>query len=93
LAIDDLPLEAAVLSPYANRVLALFEKRGGIKNQHALMVGENRSEAPPHTVGAPRCVCDEVLEGLVRAWFGHSRQHRFHRLARAVAEDSLNVPP
>jgi hypothetical protein len=36
---------------------------------------------------------DEVLQCLIVAGVGDPREHRFHRFARTVAQDAVNVAP
>jgi hypothetical protein len=92
LAIGDFPQGAAVLPRHPDRLTALFGKARAIENQQAFAFRNHRAQATPHRVGVPRRVGNEVLEGLVRSRLRHPRQHGFHRFARAVAEQPLDVP-
>ena len=47
----------------------------------------------PHDLGLPRGMRDEVLEGLIGRRLADPRQHRRHRLARAVAQQAVDVLP
>ena len=93
LAIRDLAQRATVLARDAHRVRALFGKTRPVENQQAFAFRHDRAQPPPHGVGTPRGIGDEVLEGLVRSRVGHARQHRFHGFAPAVAEQPLDVAP
>ena len=55
--------------------------------------GRHRPQSPPHDLGLPRRMRDEVLEGLIRRRLADPRQHRRHRLARAVAQQAVDVLP
>ena len=92
LTIGDLPQRPAILARHADRVSPLFGKARAVENQQAFAFGHHRPQATPDCVGIPRRIGDEVLERLVGSGLGHPRQHRFHRLARAVAEQPLHVP-
>ena len=92
LAIGDLAQRATVLARDPDRVRALLRETRAVDDHQPLAFGQHRPQAPPDAVGAPRGVGDEVLKGLVGPRIGYARQHRFHRLARAVAEQPLDVP-
>ena len=92
LTIGDLPQRATVLARDTDRLPPLFRETGAVEDQHSLVFGNQRAQLAPDAFGIPGPIGNEVLEGLIRAGIGDARQHRFHRLARAVAEESLHVP-
>ena len=92
LTIGDLPQRPAILARHTDRVGPLFRKARAVENQQTFAFGKHGPQATPDGVGVPRRIGDEVLEGLVGSGLGHPRQHRFHRFARAVAEQPLHVP-
>ena len=63
-----------------------------VDDQQAFALGQDRPQPSPDLVGTPRRIGDEMLNRLVGPGLGDARQHRFHRLARAVAEQPLHVP-
>ena len=93
LAIGHLAQRAAVLPRHPDRVRALFGETGLVEDQHAAPFGHHGPQAPPHRLGVPGRVGDEVLEGLIGRRLGHPGQHRLHRLATAVAEEPVDVLP
>jgi hypothetical protein len=93
LAIRDLAERPTVLTHDTDRVRALFRKTGAIEDRDAAPFGNHGPQAPPHLRGVPGRVRDEMLEGLIGDRLGDAREHRLHRLALAVAEDSLHVGP
>src|SRR5215211_3558208 len=46
---------------------------------------------PPHGVGRPRRIGDEMLKRLIRARIADALQHRAHRLPPAVAQQPEEV--
>ena len=91
LAIGDLAQRAAVLARHADRMRARFRKARFVEDQDARALGQHRPQPTPHDLGVPRRVRDEMLEGLVRRRFADARQHRRHRLARAVAQQPVDI--
>ncbi len=91
LTIGDLPQGPAVLASHPYGVSALFGEARAVDDHQACALGQDRPQASPDLVGPPRGIGDEVLERLVGPGLGDPREHRFHRLARAVAEQPLDV--
>ena len=56
-----------------------------------LRSGSHGPQTTPDGLGIPRRVRDEMLERLVRRRLADARQHRRHRLARAVAQQPVDV--
>ena len=69
----------------------MFGEARAVDDHQACALGQDRPQASPDLVGPSRGIGDEVLERLVGPGFSDARQHRFHRLARAVAEQPLDV--
>ena len=53
--------------------------------------GMTAPQTPPHDLGIPRRMRDEVLERLVRRRLADPLEHRRHRLARAVAQQPVDI--
>ena len=53
--------------------------------------GSHRPQPAPHDLGVPRRMRDEVLKRLIRRRLADAREHRRHRLARAVAQQPVDV--
>ena len=67
---------------------------GKLVSSRIRMPGALRDHAPqppPHDLGIPRRVRDEVLERLVGGRLGDPLEHGRHRLARAVAEQPVDI--
>jgi len=91
LAIRDVVARRRILPRHANRMAALFEECRIVEQQHAATLRHDRQQPTPDHGGVPGRMRDEVLEGLVGAGLGDPHQHRLHRLARAVAQQSVDV--
>jgi hypothetical protein len=91
LTIGNLPERAAVLASDADRMGALCRKAGPVEDQDAFALRQQRPLPPPDAIRNPQRVGDEVLKRLGRFGIGDTRQHRFHRLAHAVAEHALHI--
>ena len=55
--------------------------------------GVTRPQPPPDHLGLPRRMRDEVLKGLIRRRLADPLEHRRHRLARAVAQQAIDILP
>src|SRR5206468_12156926 len=73
-------------------MLPLFWKTRIVDDKQTFARRQQRHEAAPHGVPVPGRVRDEVLKRLIVARVGDSRQHRLHRFARAVAQQTLEIP-
>src|SRR5690606_7067163 len=91
LAIGDLAQRPAILTRDGDRAAALLGEAGAVQNQYPAAFGYARAERPPDTVGAPGRIGNEVLERLVGSRIADALQHRTHRLAAAVAEQSQQI--
>ncbi len=92
LAIRRLAERAAVLPGDADRRRPLFGETRAVQNQHATTFRHDRAQSPPHHVGAPRRMRDEVLKRLIAARVAQSRPHRLHRLPTTVVEQARHIP-
>ena len=54
-------------------------------------LGDHGAQLPPHALGAPRRVGDEVLKRLIRAGIADALEHRAHRLAPTVAQQAEQI--
>jgi hypothetical protein len=70
----------------------LLGEARAVENQHALAIGHGGAQAPPHVLGHPRRLADEMLKGFVAARGVDACQHRAHRLAATVAQQAEQVP-
>jgi len=91
LAIRHFAQRAAVLARRPDRMGTRLGKARLVEDQNAGALGDLRSQPAPHDLGLPRRVRDEVLEGLIRGRLADAREHRRHRLARAVAQQPVDV--
>ncbi len=91
LAVGDLAERAAVLPRHADRVRALLGKAGAIENEDARAIGNRGAQLPPHGLGRPRRIGNEMLERLIRARIADALEHRTHRLAPTVAQQPEQV--
>ena len=92
LAIGDFPHGPTVLAGHPDRGRPWLGETRASEDHQPFAFGQHRPQAAPDAVGTPRRIGDEVLERLIAPGIGPPRQHRFHRLARAVAEQPLDVP-
>ena len=93
LTVGDLAQRAAVLARDPDRMHALLRKARPVDDQPPLALGDHGPQPTPDARRVPRRVGDEVLERLIRPRIRHAREHRLHRLPRAVAEQPLYVAP
>jgi hypothetical protein len=62
-----------------------------VEDQHALTRRHALPQLPPDPVRRPRGIRHEVLQCLIAARIADAREHRAHRLARAIAQDAEQV--
>ena len=93
LAIGHLAEGAAVLPRHADRMRAGFGEARFVEDQNPRARRDHAPQTPPDRLGIPRRMRDEVLERLVRRRLADPLEHRRHRLARAVAEQPLDILP
>ena len=91
LTVRNLAHGAAVLPGHADRMPPLFRETRFVEDQHAAPFGQDRQQPAPHGARTPRRMREEVLERGIGGGLDHPRQHRLHRLARAVAQQPLHV--
>ncbi len=92
LAVRDLAEGPAVLPPHPHRRRALLGEAGPVQNQDARALRDHRPQAPPHALGVPRGMRDEVLKRLIGAGIAEPCPHRLHRLAATVVEQARHIP-
>ena len=92
LAIGDLAQGAAVLPRHADRVRTLLRKTRAVEDQDTGPLRHRDSQPVPQAIGVPRRIGDEVLKRLIAPRLTHPREHRAHRLARAVTQQAEEVP-
>ena len=93
LAIRDLAQRPAVLPRDADRMRARLRKTGFVEDQHPGALGRHAPQSSPQGLGLPRRMRDEMLKGLIRRRVADAFEHRRHRLARAVAQQAIDILP
>ena len=91
LAIRHFAQGAAVLARHPDRMRPRFREAGFVEDQNAAAFRDHRPQAAPDDLRVPRRMGDEVLEGLIRRGIADPLEHRRHRLARAVAQQTVDV--
>ena len=82
---------ARVLALHPDGRRALFRKAGVVNDEHPASIRHTRQKTPPHRCHLPRRMGDEVLKRLIAARVVNPREHRAHRLAGAVTEQTEEV--
>src|SRR5207237_3706840 len=81
----------AVLTRSSHRMGARLRKTRLVEDQNARALGYFRPQPAPDDFGLPRGVRDEMLKRLIGRRLADPSQHRRHRLARAVAQQPVDV--
>ena len=92
LAIGHFPQGPAVLPRHADRMGTRLGETRFVEDQNAGALRQPRPQPTPYALGLPWRVRDEMLKGLIGRRLADASQHRRHRLARAVAQQSVDVP-
>lgn len=91
LAIGHLAQRAAILPRHAHRMRPRFREARFVEDQNPRALRHHRPQPPPHDLGVPGRMRNEVLKGLVRRRLADPFEHRRHRLARAVAQQAVDI--
>jgi hypothetical protein len=91
LAIRHFAQGAAVLARRTDRMGARLGEARFVEDQNTRALGQFRPQPAPHDLGIPRRVRDEVLKRLVGRRIADASEHRRHRLARAVAQQPVDI--